>query len=164
MAENYGVGIVGAGWVSGEYVKAFRDHPLTHVVGMYNKTPDKATRLMKSLGVDGKEFSSVEELLDDKRIDMPPARFRPHEDWFRKEGIWSWHANPFVTWPDHPAADALAFAPLVDHILVVVRAGSTSMQDVKKSLQLLPKEKIIGLVLNRQDFAADPYGLYFTKK
>lgn len=62
------------------------------------------------------------------------------------------------------AADALAFAPLVDHILVVVRAGSTSIQDVKKSLQLLPKEKIIGLVLNRQDFTADPYGLYFTKK
>ena len=70
MAENYGVGIVGAGWVAGEYVKAFRDHPLTHVVGMYNKTPDKATRLMKTHGVDGKEFSSVEELLDDKRIDI----------------------------------------------------------------------------------------------
>ena len=62
------------------------------------------------------------------------------------------------------AADALAFAPLVDHILVVVRAGSTSIQDVQKSLQLLPKEKIIGLVLNRQNFTADPYGLYFTKK
>jgi len=62
------------------------------------------------------------------------------------------------------AADAMAFAPLVDHILVVVRSGSTSIQDVKKSLHLLPKEKIIGLVLNRQNFAADPYGLYFTKK
>jgi non-specific protein-tyrosine kinase len=62
------------------------------------------------------------------------------------------------------AADALAFAPLVDHILVVVRSGSTSIRDVKKSLQLLPKEKVIGLVLNRQKFNVDPYGLYFTKK
>ncbi len=62
------------------------------------------------------------------------------------------------------AADALAFAPMVDHILLVVRAGSTSIQDVKKSLQLLPKEKVIGLVLNRQNFTADPYGLYYTKK
>jgi UDP-N-acetyl-2-amino-2-deoxyglucuronate dehydrogenase len=70
MAESYGVGIVGAGWVAGEYVKAFRDHPLTNVVGVYNKTPDKATRLMKSHGVDGKEFASFEELLDDKRVNI----------------------------------------------------------------------------------------------
>ena len=57
MTKSYGVGIIGAGWVAGEYVKAFRDHPLTHMVGMYNKTPDKATHLMKTHGVDGKEFS-----------------------------------------------------------------------------------------------------------
>lgn len=62
------------------------------------------------------------------------------------------------------AADAMAFAPLVDHILVVVRSDSTSIRDIKKSLQLLPKEKVIGLVLNRQKFTADPYGLYFTQK
>jgi protein-tyrosine kinase len=61
-------------------------------------------------------------------------------------------------------ADALTFAPLVDHILVVVRSGSTSTQDIKKTLQLLPKEKVIGLVLNRQKLTADPYGVYFQKK
>ncbi len=32
MTKKYGVGIVGAGWVAGEYVKVFRDHPLTEVV------------------------------------------------------------------------------------------------------------------------------------
>lgn len=31
--RKYGVALVGAGWVAGEYVKAFRDHPLTYVVG-----------------------------------------------------------------------------------------------------------------------------------
>jgi UDP-N-acetyl-2-amino-2-deoxyglucuronate dehydrogenase len=67
---KYGVGIIGAGWVSGEYVKAFRDHPLTHVVGMYNKTPEKATNLMKSLGVNGKEFKSVDKLLDDPNVNI----------------------------------------------------------------------------------------------
>ena len=41
MAKKYGVGILGAGWVAGEYVKAFRDHPLTEVVGVYNRTPGK---------------------------------------------------------------------------------------------------------------------------
>ncbi|MEM4723531.1 MAG: Gfo/Idh/MocA family oxidoreductase [Candidatus Hadarchaeum sp.] len=68
MAKKYGVGIIGAGWVAGEYVKAFRDHPLTYVVGIYNKTPQKATNLMKLHGVEGQEFSSVDALLDDKRI------------------------------------------------------------------------------------------------
>ena len=70
MTKSYGVGIIGAGWVAGEYVKAFRDHPLTRIVGIYNKTPDKATNLMKTHGVDGKEFNSVDALLDDKHIDI----------------------------------------------------------------------------------------------
>lgn len=47
-------------------------------------------------------------------------------------------------------ADSLAFAPLVDYILVVVQAGQTSLQDVNKALKLLPGEKVLGLVMNRQ--------------
>ncbi|HXY55257.1 MAG TPA: P-loop NTPase [Nitrospirota bacterium] len=46
-------------------------------------------------------------------------------------------------------ADVLTLVPLVDKIIVVVQAGKTSMDDVKKALQYLPKEKILGLVLNR---------------
>jgi len=47
-------------------------------------------------------------------------------------------------------ADTITFAPLVDHILFVVQAGRSSLEDVRKALQMLPKEKILGLVLNRQ--------------
>jgi non-specific protein-tyrosine kinase len=47
------------------------------------------------------------------------------------------------------SADALAFAPQVDYILMVVAAGVTPMSEVKSALQLLPPEKVIGLVLNR---------------
>jgi non-specific protein-tyrosine kinase len=47
-------------------------------------------------------------------------------------------------------ADALAFAPLVDHILFVVRADVTPLPEVQKALEMLPKEKVIGLVLNRR--------------
>jgi non-specific protein-tyrosine kinase len=47
-------------------------------------------------------------------------------------------------------ADSLAFAPLVDYVLVVVQAGKTSLQDVNKALKLLPGEKVLGLVMNRQ--------------
>jgi len=45
-------------------------------------------------------------------------------------------------------ADALAFAPLVDCILFVVQAGRTSMQEVNRAIKMLPREKILGLVLN----------------
>jgi len=62
------------------------------------------------------------------------------------------------------AADALAFAPMIDHILVVVRAGGTSIQDVRKSLKLIPKEKVMGLVLNREKYVPNAYNLYYSKK
>jgi non-specific protein-tyrosine kinase len=46
-------------------------------------------------------------------------------------------------------ADALTFAPLVDHILVVVQADKTPIAEVNKATQLMPREKLLGLVLNR---------------
>ena len=49
-------------------------------------------------------------------------------------------------------ADALAFAPLVDHILLVVQADATPLPEVQRALEMLPKEKVIGLVLNRQKY------------
>lgn len=55
-------------------------------------------------------------------------------------------------------ADALAFAPLVDWILVVVRSGRTAIADVNKALAVLPREKVIGLVLNGQENLAGKYG------
>lgn len=58
-------------------------------------------------------------------------------------------------------ADALAFAPQVDHIILVVRAGSTSMEDVKLALDLLPRNKVLGVVLNRAD-QADLSSRYHT--
>lgn len=57
----------------------------------------------------------------------------------------------FDTPPVLCGADALAFAPLVDHILFVVRAGQTPLPDIKRALSLLPREKVIGLVMNRQN-------------
>ena len=47
-------------------------------------------------------------------------------------------------------ADALAFAPLVDHIVITVRAGETPMPEVTRALKMLPREKVLGLVLNRR--------------
>lgn len=50
------------------------------------------------------------------------------------------------------SADALALAPFVDFILVVVRGdGTTGINDVKKTMQMLPREKVMGMVLNRKN-------------
>lgn len=57
-------------------------------------------------------------------------------------------------------ADALAFAPLVDCIIIVVGAGNTNRQNLKEALELLPKEKIAGFVLNRLKGANKLYGNY----
>ena len=47
------------------------------------------------------------------------------------------------------SADAVAFAPLVDYIVVVAQAGKTSMKDLNRAVQLLPQEKVLGLVMNQ---------------
>lgn len=54
------------------------------------------------------------------------------------------------------SADSLAFAPFVDYILVMVQAGQTSLQDVNRALRLLPGEKVLGIVMNRQKNALTP--------
>jgi non-specific protein-tyrosine kinase len=47
-------------------------------------------------------------------------------------------------------ADALAFSPLVDAVLVVVEAGKTPMPEIQKAVALLPQEKLLGLVMNHK--------------
>ena len=54
-------------------------------------------------------------------------------------------------------ADATAFAPLVDATLMVVRADKTSIQDIKKAVDLIPKEKFLGFVLNRYKAPSKAY-------
>jgi len=61
------------------------------------------------------------------------------------------------------AADAMIFSRLMDHIVVVVEADKTAMSDLKAALQMLPKEKIAGVVLNRIRSEAMPkYNYAYT--
>jgi non-specific protein-tyrosine kinase len=46
-------------------------------------------------------------------------------------------------------ADAMTFAPLMDGILLVVKPGRTDLKDIVKTMNMLPKEKIIGFAMNR---------------
>jgi len=54
-------------------------------------------------------------------------------------------------------ADAIAFAPLADCILMVVEEGRTSIKDVNKALEVIPKEKFLGFVLNRRKSPMNKY-------
>lgn len=56
----------------------------------------------------------------------------------------------FDTPPVLGGADAIVLAPLVDAVVMVVAEGRTSIHDVKKALELLPRENFLGFVLNRQ--------------
>ena len=47
-------------------------------------------------------------------------------------------------------ADAITCAPLVDGILIVTQAGRNSNKDINRTLELIPQEKLLGFVLNRE--------------
>lgn len=62
-------------------------------------------------------------------------------------------------------ADVLTLAPLVDQVIVVVHAGVTSLDDVKQAVQYLPREKVLGFVLNRSSTDhAEYYSEYYYGK
>jgi non-specific protein-tyrosine kinase len=58
-------------------------------------------------------------------------------------------------------ADALALAPYIDCILMVVEEGRTSSKDVQRAVEMLPQDKFLGFVMNRQtSVPAEYYGYY----
>jgi exopolysaccharide/PEP-CTERM locus tyrosine autokinase len=48
-------------------------------------------------------------------------------------------------------ADALAFAPLVDGIILVVEAGGTPREEITHALEMLKEFRVLGCVLNKID-------------
>ena len=68
----------------------------------------------------------------------------------------------FDTSPVLIGDDAIALANYIDCIIMVVEEGQTSMKDVQKALEMLPQEKFLGFVLNRQKGALrDKYYGYY---
>lgn len=48
-------------------------------------------------------------------------------------------------------SEAISLAPMMDGIIMVVEAGKTPQKDVLKALSLIPREKFLGFVLNKQE-------------
>lgn len=61
-------------------------------------------------------------------------------------------------------ADALAFAPAVDGILLVVGSNGASQKEIRKSLELIPEGKLLGIVLNKHQGRLPNYQAYYEKR
>jgi Mrp family chromosome partitioning ATPase len=48
-------------------------------------------------------------------------------------------------------ADALAFAPLMDGIILVIEAGKTAREEIERCQELLKKFRLLGFVLNKAE-------------
>lgn len=59
-------------------------------------------------------------------------------------------------------ADALTFAEHVDAVIMVVQADKTSVDEVEHALELIPREKFLGFVLNRKRSRAKGYDGYYV--
>jgi non-specific protein-tyrosine kinase len=63
------------------------------------------------------------------------------------------YADRYVLFDAPPildGADAIAFAQLVDCVLLVVRAGVTPYEEIGKAVESIPPDKFLGFVFNRQ--------------
>jgi len=57
-------------------------------------------------------------------------------------------------------ADPLAFAPLVDGIILIAEAGRTPREEILRAVELLKEFPILGFVLNKMDAKSLTYGYY----
>ncbi|OGP70507.1 MAG: hypothetical protein A2Y80_05700 [Deltaproteobacteria bacterium RBG_13_58_19] len=57
-------------------------------------------------------------------------------------------------------ADALAFAPSVDGVVVVVEAGKTSREDIERCQEMLKQFNLLGFVLNKLEILQQGYYYY----
>jgi protein-tyrosine kinase len=58
-------------------------------------------------------------------------------------------------------ADTLALVPLVDAIVMVVESGGTALKDIQDALELIPKEKFLGFVMNKHTSRNNGYYRYY---
>ena len=69
--ETFGVGIIGAGWVASEHIKAFQKNPHTEVRAISSRTAEGARKKAEDMGLlDCKVYDTTEELNESGDIDM----------------------------------------------------------------------------------------------
>ena len=66
----YGVGLVGAGWVASEHIKAFEANPDTRVVAICSSSRESAEAKVKEMGITAEVCDSYDELLARPDVDI----------------------------------------------------------------------------------------------
>jgi predicted dehydrogenase len=107
MAE-FGVGIVGTGWVAGEHIRAFETNPLTKVLALCSRTEEGAKRKAAECGIECAVFTDYGKLFDQEGIDI----------------------IAIATPPDRHADEAVAAAKAGKHLLLE-KAMATTLEDAR---------------------------------
>lgn len=107
--DTFGVAVVGAGWVSGEHVKAYEANPHTKFIGMCSRDPAKVGPKLEECGVAGKVYSSFAEVLKDPEV----------------------HIVSICSPPDCHAEQAIAAAAAGKH-MVIEKPVAMRMEDVRR--------------------------------
>ena len=69
--EKLGVGIVGTGWVSGEYIRAFEADPRTEVHAIVSREKDRAHAKTEQFKLErARAYEHLEKMLDDPGIQI----------------------------------------------------------------------------------------------
>lgn len=89
----------------------------------------------------GRSIQNSAELLSSERMKSLVEELKARY----KDRIVIFDAPPLLS-----GADALALAPLVDCVLMVVKEDQTRMRDIRTALDMIPREKFLGFILNSQ--------------
>jgi predicted dehydrogenase len=76
--QQYGVGIVGTGWVSGEHVRAFESDPRAKVVAMCGRDEDKTKAKIAECGIKGEAYTDYDAMLAREDIQIIGVASPPH--------------------------------------------------------------------------------------
>ena len=70
MARIYGVGIVGMGWVSGEYIKAFTQEAHTEVRALCSRSRQKAEERAVQYDLRAQAYDDYDAMLANQGVDI----------------------------------------------------------------------------------------------
>lgn len=125
--SKLGVAVIGAGWVAGEYVKAFQAHSRSEIVGVMSRTPGHGAELLQRHDVEGREYRELSELLDDDRVQIVVS------------------ATP----PDARAEHVIAAARSGRHLVVEkpIAVSSTEVRDIRRAIADAGVKSVTSFVL-----------------
>ena len=106
----------------------------------------------------------------EERIEVPYEQLAPETLRNLVQELKHHYTNRYVIFDLPPLlvyADALAFAPLADGIVVVAEAGKTPKESIQRCQEMLKKFKVLGFVLNKTGETSDSgqyLGYYYPQK